>query len=149
MPFWHFLRHHFVKSAKTALFTTRGDDRVKKKLPVIIYPIVILADRPERCALNSTLSYTGSSTRRWVYASSIDPQKIASCHSCFTSRLKLYLNETSSHQRRTPQCNRCCDFNYHRKSTTIVYKPPSHYPKTKHLQSPPFPKDREIGRAHV
>ena len=29
MPFWHFLRHHFVKSAKTALFTTRGDDRVK------------------------------------------------------------------------------------------------------------------------
>ena len=31
MPFWHFLRHHFVKSAKTALFTTRGDDRVKAR----------------------------------------------------------------------------------------------------------------------
>ena len=66
------------------------------------------------------------------------------CRSCFTLRLKLYLNETSSHQRRTPQCNRCCYFDYHSKSTTNVYKPPSHYPKTKHLQSPPFPKDRDF-----
>ena len=38
--------------------------KLKKKLHVIIYPIAILADRSERCALNSTLSYTGSSTRQ-------------------------------------------------------------------------------------
>ena len=118
--------------------------KLKNKLPAIIYPIAVLAERPERCALNSTLSYTGSSTRRWLYASSIDPQKIASCCSCFTLCRKLHFNETCSHQRRTPQCNRCCDFDYHSKSISNVYKPPSHYPKTNHLQSPPFPKDRDF-----
>ena len=92
----------------------------KKKLPVSIYPIAILIDRPERCALNSTLNNTGSSTLQWLYASSIDPQKIASCCSYFSLHLKLYFKETSSHQRRKPQCNQCCDFDYHSKSTTNV-----------------------------
>ena len=34
-------------------------------LPIVVHPLVVLADRPERCTLNSTLSYAGNSTRRW------------------------------------------------------------------------------------
>ena len=118
--------------------------KYNKKLPVIIYPIAILADRPERCSLNSTLSYTGSSTRRWLYASLIDPRKLASCASCFSLRLKQYFNKTNIQQQRKSQCNRCCDFDFHSKSSINMYKPPSNYPKTKHPQSPVFPHTRNI-----
>ena len=31
-------------------------------VPIVIHPLAILADRPERCVLNATLNYTGHST---------------------------------------------------------------------------------------
>ena len=48
--------------------------QMQATVPIVIYPLAILADRPERCALNATLNYTGNSTRRWLYSSLTDPQ---------------------------------------------------------------------------
>ena len=37
--------------------------QLKKRAPIAIYPLAVLADRPERCALNHTSSYSGNATR--------------------------------------------------------------------------------------
>ena len=65
-------------------------------VPIVIYPLVILADRPERCELNATLNYTGNSTRRWLYSSLTDPQLLASCDTCYKRRIQQYFEDRKS-----------------------------------------------------
>ncbi len=113
-------------------------------IPVIIYPLVVLTDRPERCSLNSTLSFAGIATRRWLFSSMTSPDKIASCQTCYNRRLKNYFkSRTNVTSNSVKKCGRCCDFEYCSKSKASYFKPPPHYPCSKHNDSPPFPKERD------
>ena len=118
--------------------------QLKDTIPLVVYPIAILADRPERCALNHTLSYTGNSTRRWLYSSLTSPNKIASCLSCFKKHVHMYFSDNESIVNQTTNCNRCCDFDFTIQSTISKFKAPQNYPSTKHPSSPPFPVGRDI-----
>lgn len=112
--------------------------------PVIIQPLVVLADRPERCSLNETLSYTGNATRRWMYSSLIPATKLVSCQRCFQTRIDNYFELDQISRYSTKPCGRCCDFDYHTESKSAEFKPPHHYPQTKHKDSPTFPEGRDV-----
>ena len=118
--------------------------QLKDTIPLVVYPIAVLADRPERCALNHTLSYSGNSTRRWLYSSLTSPNKIASCLSCFKKRVNMYFSKNKSMVNQLTKCNRCCDFDFTTRSTISKFKAPPNYPSTKHPSSPSFPKGRDI-----
>ena len=118
--------------------------KYKKTLPVVIYPIAILADRPERCALNATLSFSGNTTRRWLYSSLVPPNKLASCKACTNRRINRYLNKITSPSTSNVVCGRCCDFDFNTTSKAADFVPPHNYPKTKHIDSPPFPVGRDV-----
>ena len=113
-------------------------------LPIVVHPLVVLADRPERCTLNSTLSYAGNSTRRWLYSSLVTPQKLSSCKRCFDIRINRYIHHKVSHLASNKLCGRCCDFNYIQSSKAAAFLSPSNYPCCKHVKSPSFPKGRDI-----
>ena len=113
-------------------------------LPIVVHPLVVLADRPERCTLNSTLSFAGNSTRRWLYSALMTPQKLVSCKKCFDIRINRYFNHSVLHIESNKLCGRCCDFNYIQTSKTGDFLPPSNYPSCKHIKSPSFPKGRDV-----
>ena len=115
-----------------------------KQLPVVICPLAILADRPERCSLSGMLSFTGNATRRWLYSSLVTPNKLASCQTCVSRRLKRYFSIANPTIAVTKTCGRCCDFEFLTTSPAAEFSPPSTYPKTKHVDSLPFPVDRDV-----
>ena len=115
-----------------------------KQLPIVIVPIAILADRPERCTLNGTLSFAGNSTRRWLYSSLVSPTKLASCKICAYHRINDYFTNATSSIRRSDICGRCCDFDFISTSKAAEFLPPRDYPRTKHVDSPSFPSDRDV-----
>lgn len=117
----------------------------KCTIPVVIYPLAILADRPERCALNLTLSYTGNSTRRWLYSSLTSSTKLASCKQCYLKRINTYFDFSSTTEITTNKsCGRCCDFNFLTSSKAASFNAPQNYPSSKHKDSPTFPTGRDI-----
>ena len=80
--------------------------------------ITVLADRPERCAINYILHHNGLTTKRWRYAGSIDQDNFPSCHKCFINRI----NNIDSYVYVT--CQQCCDWNYNSTSRRIRQLPP-------------------------
>ena len=109
----------------------------------MVHLLVVLADHPERCTLNSTLSFAGNSTCRWLYSSLVTPQKLASCKKCFDSRINQYLLYDISYITSDKQCGRCCDFSILESSKRTEFLPTSNYPSSKHIKSPHFPKGRD------
>ena len=68
--------------------------------------MAVLADRPERCSINSILQHNGSTTKRWRYAGSINQDKFPSCPTCFKKRI------TNINTYVYNRCHNCCDWNY-------------------------------------
>ena len=66
-----------------------------------------LAGRPEHCTLNSTLSFAGNSTRRWLYSSLLSPQKLVFCKKCFNLRINRYLLDDISYLTSDKECGKC------------------------------------------
>ena len=48
----------------------------QQSLPIVVRVLVMSADRPERNALNDLLSHNGTSSKRWMYSTMIDPYKL-------------------------------------------------------------------------
>ena len=90
------------------------------------------------------LNYTGNSTRCWLYFSLTNPQLIASCNTCFKRRNKQYCNTTVAIANSNSRCGRCYDFDFMTQSKVCRYKPPQHYPTTKHPKSPLLPAQRDV-----
>ena len=92
--------------------------------------MAVLADRPERCSINSILQHNGSTTKRWRYTGSIDQDKFPLCSTCFKNRITnidTYVYNI---------CHTCCDWNYHATNQHIRQPPPDNYPKCQHQDSP-------------
>ena len=125
--------------------------QLQSTIPIVVYPLAILAARPECCALNLTLNYTGNSTRHWLYSSLTDPHLIASCNTCFKKRNKMYFDEKLLHNNINSKCGRCCDFDFMTQSKVCRYKPPPNYPTAKYPTSPPLPAGRDVycGRSNT
>ena len=68
--------------------TLRFSQKFKNLYPVIVHPLCLSADRPERSSINCILSHQGSSTKRWMYSELIPRKKLPSCTSCFETRWK-------------------------------------------------------------
>ena len=84
--------------------------------------MALLADRPERFAINYILGHDGLTTKRWRYVGSINQIYFPSCHKCFknlTNNIDLYVYVTR-HQ--------CCNWNYNAKNQHISQLPPDKYP---------------------
>ena len=116
----------------------------KAMLPIVVYPLAVLADRPERCSLNHTLSFSGNSTRRWLYSSLTPPEKLASCRQCNKQRLLKFFRSSEPSRQNTNTCGRCCDFDFLSSSKSAEFLPPKHYPTSKHDNSPNLPEGRDI-----
>ena len=114
-----------------------------KLYPVIVKPLCISADRPERSSLNFILSHNGSSTKRWMYSELIPRNKLPSCISCFTKRWKRIDGDVIDTKTKSI-CNRCCDWEMLCNHNNSNFFPPTNYPTEKHPESPPAPIDRDI-----
>jgi len=118
--------------------------QLQENIPIVIYPLAVLADRPERCALNHTLSYSGNATRRWLYSSLTSPDRIASCRQCYLKRLRNYFPKKMLSQTPNRKCGKCCDFDFLATSRAAEFSVPNKYPTSKHVDSPPLPVGRDI-----
>ena len=65
----------------------RYHGKIKKNIPVIVEVLAVLADRPERCAMNSLLQHNGTNTKRWRYSAYIKYHYLPSCLKCFAHNL--------------------------------------------------------------
>ena len=120
--------------------------QLERFAPSVISLLAMSSDRPERCALNDVLNYSGSSTRRWLYSSLLSPFKLRSCSRCMTKRYQSMFVTNAKRKRDNP-CGYCCDFNYISKKSVNQFILPSNYPKKMHPNSPPPPKERDIKKA--
>ena len=106
-------------------------------IPIVVYPIAILADRPECCILNSwvlqAIQPSGSYNPRWQTL-----KTIASCNMCFDKHVKMYFDENLSRHDTKPKCGRCCDFEFMINSKIYQFKTPPNCPTTKPIMSPPL-----------
>ena len=117
--------------------------QLKQHVPTVARVIVMSCDRPERCSLNNVLSYTGNSTRRWLYSSLVNPFRIASCNRCLKKRSDiLFHNKQRSMRENT--CPFCCDFDYDNLKVVNSFVLPDNYPKQSHKDAPKPPKGRDI-----
>ena len=124
--------------------TLRYCKKFKQLYPVIVKPLCISADRPERSTLNSILSHNGTSTKRWMYSELTPRNKLPSCMKCFKHRCKNISSPNTLSQGNRNSCKRCCDWNMSDKKRTSYFLPPTHYPATKHHNSPPPPFGRDV-----
>ena len=92
-----------------------------QEMPIVVRVLVMSADRPERNALNDLLSHTGTSSKRWMYSSLVDPYKLASCDLCYQYRLFQLYSNTPSREINHDSCNKCCDFNYIKPNNKQTY----------------------------
>ena len=123
--------------------TLRYSKSHNKLYPVIIEPLVISADRPERSSMNRILNHNGNSTKRWLFSERISRKNLPSCKLCFVSRYKI-LNEESYSTSIMRKCNRCCDWVMSSDKKASMFLPPEYYPKKKHNDSPLPPDGRDI-----
>ena len=117
--------------------------QLQQFVPTVARVLIMSSDRPERCALNNVLNYSGLSTRRWLYSSLVDPFKLSSCNRCILKRFqKMFITHTK--RKRPNSCAYCCDFEYETLKDINSFKVTEKYPKKKHPNSPTPPKGREI-----
>jgi len=122
--------------------------QLQQFVPTVARVLTMSSDRPERCALNNVLNYSGLSTRRWLYSSLVDPFKLASCHRCILKRFNSMF-VTKNKRKRPNSCGYCCDFDYDTLKDTNTFKIPEKYPKKSHPSSPYPPKGREIEQVWI
>ena len=115
-----------------------GAKHIRQNVPVIVKTMAVLADRPERCSINSILQHNGSTTKRWRYAGSINQDKFPSCPTCFKKRI------TNINTYVYNRCHNCCDWNYNATNLHIRQPPPDNYPTCQHQNSPEPPCGRHI-----
>ena len=121
--------------------------QLQRYAPTVVKILAMSSDRPERCALNDVLYYSGSSTRRWSYSSLVSPFKLRSCPRCISKRFESMFI-TNSKRKRKNSCGYCCDFDFGTKKSVNTFSIPENYPKTMHPNSPPPPKERDINKAN-
>ena len=87
-------------------------------------------DRPERCALNYVLNYSGLSICCWLYSNLVDPFKLTSCHRCTLRRFQsMFVTHT---KRKYPnRCGHCCDFDYNTLKDINTFAIPEKIPMNK------------------
>ena len=127
----------------------RYHGKIKKNIPVIVEVLAVLADRPERCSMNSLLQHNGVNTKRWRYSAYIDYQYLPSCLKCFVQNLSYMKKIQSSCKISKPmvekKCLFCNDYNYSKKgSSTLPQPPPDNYPTHEAPNSPNSPHLRSI-----
>ena len=122
--------------------TMRYSSRHLKEIPVIVKPLIISADRPERSSLNSILSHSGNSSKRWRYSELIDRKKLPSCSQCLSKRFNTICNYQVIVQP-SKFCNKCCDWNMMTKNKVSKFPPPHNYPTQQHQNSPTPPSSRQ------
>ena len=125
--------------------TYRYCQKYKRNYPVIIAPLCVSADRPERSSLNSILSHNGSSTKRWMYSELIPRPKLPSCSRCFSIRC-CRLDSEIELASDSRVCKRCCDWNMDNQNNCAKFFPPTNYPGKKHPESPVAPSHRDISK---
>jgi len=117
--------------------------QLQQFVPTVARVLTMSSDRPERCALNNVLNYSGLSTRRWLYSSLVDPFKMTSCNRCLGKRFQsMFIINTK--RKRPNSCSYCCDFDYYSLKDINTFDIPKKYPKKKHPKSPIPPQGREI-----
>ena len=124
--------------------TLRYSNIYQKHIPVIVKPLIISADRPERSSLNHILGHSGSSSKRWMYSELINRDRLQSCRHCSINRIKR-LYHTQCQSIMIFPCLGCCDFNMTDKTTHSRFNPPNNYPTSALFNGPTPP----IGRNHV
>ena len=128
---------------KLSIPTLRYSSIHQKLYPVIIRPLCVSADRPERSSINSILSHQGSSTKRWMYSELIPRNKLPSCSKCFHIRTQNIL-KNKDERKKSSICQKCCDWDMNSDKTTSHFSPPENYPSKKHPESPMPPRGRDI-----
>lgn len=123
--------------------TLRYVKQMDKYIPIVATVLVMTTDRPERCAINSTLSFTGKTTRRWLYSSLLDPLKLITCRRCYDKRV-LNMFNNSKNSTRNNSCAYCCDLNYLAEKPINSFQVPNGYPTKKHQLSPIPPTGRDV-----
>ena len=140
------VNHYFNDElGKLSRCTLRYSTNLRKLYPVIVRPLCVSADRPERSSLNCILSHNGSSTKRWMYSELIQRNKLPSCMKCCRSRAQRLLQ---SHVilKKSSICKRCCDWEMSYDNHTSYFLPPTNYPSKKHPESPPPPLGRDVSQ---
>ena len=128
---------------KLSSSTLRYSSIHQKLYPVIIRPLCISADRPERSSLNAILSHNGSSTKRWMYSELIPRNKLPSCFKCFHTRI-LNILPNKDERKKSSICKKCCDWGMNFDNPTSHFLPPTNYPTKKHPESPIPPRGRDV-----
>ena len=123
--------------------TLRYVKQMDTHIPIVASVLVMTTDRPERCAINSVLSFSGKSTRRWLYSSLLDPFKLITCHHCYTKRISNMFDNSNVNVRNN-SCAYCCDLNYLLAKPINSFQVPKGYPSKKHELSPMPPTGRDI-----
>ena len=78
-----------IEQLKNCTFIYYDNSHFRRNIPVIVKALAVLADRPERCAMNYILSHTGTTTKRWGYAAYLNKKYIPSCSLCFKKYYKI------------------------------------------------------------
>ena len=78
-----------------------------------------LVDRPEGNALNDLSSHTAITSKRWIYLSMVDPDRLVSCPHCFKHRLSLILSIKQDHSTTSRSCQKCSDFEYNSSNSSV------------------------------
>lgn len=138
------VRNHFNEEIERLQNKTmRYSSSHKGLISVVVKPLVISADRPERSSLNEVLGHGGKSTKRWTYSEIIDRKKLPTCETCFISRFNKINNGIIENLMPLP-CTKCCDWDMSSGNKSSLFLPPSNYPTKQHPNSPDAPKDRGV-----
>ena len=112
-------------------------------VPTVVQVLAFLCDYLERFDVTCIQSYTGHSTRCWLYSAYINPNKMPLCTNCLHNCINRICCNAANGAKLTV-CNVCCDWDFESKSRALHVNPPFDYPTTQHLLSPKPPIGREI-----
>ena len=82
-------------------------------IDTVFFLIFFLADRPERCELTYTSTWTGTCTKRFMWAAYIDRRFLPSCKDCYLHRIRILLGLTPRGGEER-FCASCCDWSFQR-----------------------------------
>ena len=99
-------------------------------IPVVLVPLAISADRPERSSLNCMLGHNGLNTKRWRYSAYITKLKLKSCIKCQRQRINCLLSDRTHNNINQTFCY---DWNYNH--IEMSRNTPYDYPKHQHSDS--------------
>ena len=135
------INHYFQKELKELQVPTYMYCKAtQSNIPIVVYPLAISADRPERSSLNSMLGHNGSNTRRWRYSAYVNPLITKACISCMVQR--IHALSSNANISINNACTSCCDWNFDHH--LMSFPKPKEYPKVQHKNSPPPPIGREV-----